>query len=200
MKDNVRLLEGKKHICLEKSGIWHLESLDECFKLEQDIFEIDTSGPVHLSLLPTAYKLQGSINFEYDSDEEIGLTVAGGDDASAQFEFEDTRDREFSLWVPVQEIENSSDVVIAPFSKTKNSLTIFEPASQSIDMEGTCKSGMTFKAIEGMLISGSSTPPVPGAQVIVQRILPDGSLEQSTTVELDNEGKYTIGPIAKDAY
>ena len=97
-------------------------------------------------------------------------------------------------------MENFNEIVITPFSKKKDSLTIFEPKSRSIAMEGTCQSGVTFKAVEGVLISGSSTPPVPEAQVVVQRQLPDGTLEHATSLVLDADGKFVVGPILKDVY
>ena len=53
-----RILDGKRHFCVDKSGVWQLRGLNsDCFKLEKDVFEIDTKGPVHISLNPVAYRL-----------------------------------------------------------------------------------------------------------------------------------------------
>ena len=44
-------------------------------------------------------------------------------------------------------------------------------------MEGTCQTGVKFKAIEGMIITGSITPVISEAQVTVHKQLQDGSFE-----------------------
>ena len=57
--EKVRILDGKREFCVEKAGSWSIAPIVDCFKLEQDQYSIDTSGPVHINFIPKAYKLSG---------------------------------------------------------------------------------------------------------------------------------------------
>jgi len=197
-EEKKRIQDGKKrYLCMESPGDWQLRSTDECTKLEEDIFKFDTSGPVHLNLMPRAYKLQGTVNFSNDSDEKIGFKISGTADESITWDFEDTRDKDFTIWVPVDAIDDVNEITIEPYSLEEGSLTIFEPKSKKVVVERGCNTGVNFKANEGMLIEGGSTPPISGAEVIITS--KDG-LDKLEPVQTDTNGKFVIGPIVKASY
>ena len=92
-QEKIRILDGKRHFCVEKAGNWTITPAADCFKPAQDLYTIDTRGPVHIDFTPKAYKLSGQ--FKLASEEEIGFYVDGEESKDVDIEFED-----YSIWIP----------------------------------------------------------------------------------------------------
>lgn len=95
------------------------------------------------------------------------------------------KDAEFETFVPLE----TKSVTVSPAGQLEDSFMLFTPTSQVLSLSNTCKTDISFKAQQGLMIQGTITPPLADVEILIE------NEDIKTKVTSTSQGTFSYGPV-----